>query len=89
MNRKLIAFGVIAAAISFNAQAFPEQPSPMEPSSPVLQLAHRVASMENSKDLPSRAFWLSKLAAASTIRLAYQNKSPAKSKNKKSHKLAD
>ena len=63
------------------AHAAPVQPEPMEEPSPALLLARRVASMENSKDLPSRAVWLSRIAAHST-RLAMQTKQIARKKKK-------
>lgn len=37
-----------------------------------MQLAKRVAAMENSKDLPSRAVWLSNRVVKNSRSLAYQ-----------------
>jgi hypothetical protein len=77
-----VAFSVVTA------QASPVAPAPVEPASPALQLARRVASMENNKDLPSRAVWLSKQVAAKT-RLAYQTQVKPKGSKKKSAPVAN
>lgn len=73
---------IVLLAVSAPAFALPEQPSPavVDPS-PVLQIAHRVASMENEKDLPSRAVWLGKKAALNT-RLASSAKIERKTRKK-------
>jgi hypothetical protein len=75
-------FFLLLAVFAFgSAHAAPAQPDPVEESSPALQLARRVASMENSKDLPSRAFWLSRIAARNT-RVAMQTHPAPKTKKK-------
>jgi hypothetical protein len=78
MNNRLlvVALGILLSA---SAYAVPSQPAPFEESSPALQLARRVASMENNKDLPSRAVWLGK-KAAKTSQLAYKSKRKAAKK---------
>ena len=63
--------------------ALPVQPAPSEESSPALQLARRVALMENDKDLPSRAMWLGKKAALSS-RLPVKPRAVRKAPKKKS-----
>lgn len=84
MTKNFVFFAAAAFFLTTapRAHALPVQPAPFEESSPALQLARRVASMENSKDLPSRAVWLGK-QAAHTTQLAYQPKAPRKAKKKK------
>ncbi|MGZ3651149.1 MAG: hypothetical protein ACXVB9_06235 [Bdellovibrionota bacterium] len=77
----LLAFGILLAS-STAAFAVPVQPAPVEEVSPALQMARRVASMENGKDLPSRAVWLGKKAARNS-RLAYGLKTETKHAKKK------
>jgi hypothetical protein len=69
-------------SLSVSAYAIPEQPSLESVPSPALQIARRVASMENEKDLPSRAVWLGKKAAQNT-RLAYEAQASRKTKKKR------
>ena len=78
IKQVLLVLGILVA--SPLAHAVPEQPAPFEENSRALQLARRVATMENYKDLPSRAVWLGKKAAKST-RLAFKAKA-TKSKKK-------
>jgi len=69
-------------AVSAPAFALPEHPSPaLSNPSPGLQIARRVASMENEKDLPSRAVWLGKKAALNS-RLASSTQSGRKTRKK-------
>ena len=76
---KFLSFAIIGLVVAAaSARALPVQPEPVEQSSPGLQLARRVASMENNKDLPSRAVWLGKKAA-----LAAQNAEARKGKQPK------
>ncbi len=65
-----------------NAFAAPLQPAE-ETFSRALQQAKRVASMENEKDLPSRAFWLSR-RVAKRAKLVCQQKISANQLKKKS-----
>lgn len=90
MKNLFIVSGILVAALvaSSVAHAIPEEPSTTELDSPALQLAHRVAAMENGKDLPSRAVWLSKKAASTTL-LAYQSKPAKKTSKKKIPKVED
>jgi len=57
--------------LSSTAIAYPEQPSPQAGPSPALQMARRVASMENERDLPSRAVWLGRKVAHSSRMASY------------------
>ena len=87
--KKISLFAFSLLVISSSAFAVPMQPSPVEEdNSPALQMARRVASMENDKDLPSRAVWLGKKAASNT-RLAYQAKAACKHAKKNSISLQD
>lgn len=55
-------------------------------SSRVMQLAKRVAAMENSRDLPSRAVWLSNRVIKNSRDLAYVRSKPAKKKRPQTSK---
>jgi hypothetical protein len=68
-------------SLSASAFAIPQQPTPESVPSPALQIARRVAAMENDKDLPSRAVWLGKKVALNT-RLAYEAQASRKTKKK-------
>lgn len=63
------------------AHAYPNQPQSVEENSPALQLARRVAAMENSKDLPSRAVWLGKKAAQNSRLAKATKKKPLSTQN--------
>jgi hypothetical protein len=54
----------------------------------VMQLAKRVAAMENSRDLPSRAVWLSNRVIRNSRDLAFiSTKAPAKKNSKRSQTI--
>lgn len=62
------------------------QSNPVETYSRALQQAKRVAVMENGRDLPSRAFWLSQRVVANSKSIAYhlpksESKAPKKASN--------
>jgi|GEM_PF-5456794 len=72
---------VILSAIFFACSpAFANVSPPTESLSRALQVARRVASMENDHDLPSRAVWLGQRVAKNSIKLAtkYQPKQKKK-----------
>jgi hypothetical protein len=50
--------------------------------SPAMQLAKRVATMENSRDLPSRAVWLSNRVIQNSRGLAYVRTRASKKKSR-------
>ena len=72
---------LFVASVSASAIAATNQPAPVEESSPALQLARRVAAMENSKDLPSRAVTLGQRAAKNS-KLALRSPGTPKKKKK-------
>ena len=80
MNSSSLLLIPLFLSLSASAFAIPEQPSRETPS-PVLQIARRVASMENEKDLPSRAVWLGKKVALNT-RMAFEAQATRKPKKK-------
>jgi hypothetical protein len=84
-NFTVICLGLVTTQAAF---ANPVQ-VPVEETSPALQLARRVATMENSKDLPSRAVWLGR-KVASNARIAYQvSPTPSKPSKKKPISIQD
>jgi hypothetical protein len=54
----------------------------MADESPAMQIAKRVAIMENSRDLPSRAVWLSNRVAHNSRELAYVRAKASKKKSR-------
>jgi hypothetical protein len=52
-----------------------------------LQQAKRVAVMENGRDLPSRAFWVSRRVVANTKAIAYQTPKSSSKVSKKSSQI--
>lgn len=73
---------ILCALFLTSSLAFANVTPPDESLSRALQVARRVASMENDHDLPSRAVWLGQRVAKNSIKLASKDNTKGKKKTR-------
>jgi len=71
---------ILSATFLLSSAAFANVSPPDESLSRALQVARRVASMENEHDLPSRAVWLGQRVAKNSIKLTSKTQPKQKKK---------
>jgi hypothetical protein len=76
----------LSILLGFSTSALASQPK-QEENSLGLQMAKRLASMENSRDLPSRAVWLSQRVAKNALSIAAHQVKPGEPPKRQKPKL--